>query len=101
MLLVVLIASFFWSQGSEVAYIYGCIVLCFVPILAVLAAYGVVKLMNARRRRMKQIRENLRTNNNDGEEKKVSDKMHVKEWLHENARRPVKVGSTGSSITDS
>jgi hypothetical protein len=31
----------------------------------VLAAYGVVKLMNARRRKMKQIRESLRMNNND------------------------------------
>ena len=37
-----------------------------------------------------QIREQLKTNNND-EPKKVSDKMYVKEWLHENARRPVKV----------
>jgi dual oxidase len=43
-------------QGSEVAYIYGCIVLCFVPLLAILGAYGVVKLMNARRRKMKQVR---------------------------------------------
>jgi len=38
---------------------------------------------------MKQAREHL--NNNNENEKKVSDKMHVKEWLHENARRLVKV----------
>jgi hypothetical protein len=59
----------------------------------VLAAYGVVKLMNARRRKMKQIRESLKNknNNNNDEVKKVADKMHVKEWLHENTRRPVKV----------
>ena len=34
---------------------------------------------------MKLIREE---NNNNG---KKADKMHVKEWLHENAKRPVKV----------
>ena len=34
---------------------------------------------------MKQIREE---NNNNG---KRADKMHVKEWLHQNAKRPVKV----------
>ena len=34
---------------------------------------------------MKQIREE---NNNNG---KKADKMHVKEWLHQNAKRPVKV----------
>ena len=76
---------FFCFQGSEAAYIYGCIVLCFIPILACLMAYAVIKLMNSRRRRMKQIREE---NNNNG---KKADKMHVKEWLHQNAKRPVKV----------
>lgn len=44
-----------------------------------------------RRRKMKQQREHL--NNNNENEKKVSDKMHVKEWLHENARRAVKVST--------
>ena len=47
--------------------------------------YSVIKLMNSRRRKMKLIREE---NNNNG---KKADKMHVKEWLHENAKRPVKV----------
>ena len=41
--------------------------------------------MNSRRRKMKQIREE---NNNSG---KKADKMHVKEWLHQNAKRPIKV----------
>ena len=50
-----------------------------------LMAYSVIKLMNSRRRKMKQIREE---NNNNG---KRADKMHVKEWLHQNAKRPVKV----------
>lgn len=74
-----------YFQGSEVAYIYGCIVLCFIPLLAILSGYGVIKLMNSKRRKMKLIREE---NNNGG---KKADKMHVKEWLHQNARRPVKV----------
>ena len=34
---------------------------------------------------MKQSREE---NNNNG---KKADKMHVKEWLHQNAKRPIKV----------
>ena len=75
----------FVFQGSEVAYIYGCIVLCAIPLLVTCAAYGVVKLMNSRRRRMKQNREEM---NNNG---KKADKMHVKEWLHQSAKRPVKV----------
>jgi len=72
------------SQGSEVPYIYGCIVLCAIPLLTICAAYGVVKRMNAKRRRMKQFREE----NNNG---KKTDKIHVKEWLHQSAKRPVKV----------
>ena len=54
----------FFLQGSEAAYIYGCIILCSIPLLLACAAYGVVKLMNSRRRKMKQIREEL--NNNSG-----------------------------------
>lgn len=75
-----------YFQGSEVAYIYGCVVLCFIPLLAVCAGYGVVKLMNKRRRLMKiQV---VEENNND---KKKDKSMHMKEWLHQNAKRPVKV----------
>ncbi len=74
-----------YFQGSEVAYIYGCIILCAVPLLVICAAYGVVKYMNSKRRKMKQIREE---NNNAG---KRTDKIHVKEWLHQSAKRPVKV----------
>lgn len=65
------------EQGSEVAYIYGCIVLCAIPLLTICAAYGVIKMMNKKRRKMKQSREE---NNNNG---KRADKMHVKEWLHQ------------------
>eukprot|EP00093_Oithona_nana_P006459 06459.XXX_386344_372891_1 [CDS] Oithona nana genome sequencing. len=73
-----------YFQGSEAAYIYGCVVLCFIPLIAATLGYSVIKLMNSRRRKMKQSREE---NNNNG---KKADKMHVKEWLHQNAKRPVK-----------
>ena len=46
----------FVFQGSEIAYIYGCILLCAIPLMVACAAYGVVKLMNSRRRKMKQSR---------------------------------------------
>ncbi len=78
------------SQGSEVAYIYGCIVLCAFPLLTVVAAYAVLKYMNSKRRRMKQFREDSR-NGGGANGNKPSDKMHVKEWLHQSAKRPVKV----------
>ena len=35
-----------YFQGSEVHYIYGCIVLCAIPLVVMLAAYGVIKIMN-------------------------------------------------------
>ena len=75
-----------YFHGSEVHYIYGCIVLCSIPLIVVLAAYGVIKLMNKRRRKMKTIHEE----NSNGANKK-SDKLMVKEWLHQNATRPVKI----------
>ena len=59
------------------AYIYGCVVLCSIPLLAICAAYGVVKYMNSKRRRMKQIREE----NNNG--KKVR-KKHTHIVMREN-----------------
>ena len=73
-----------YFQGSEVHYIYGCIILCAIPLLTALVAYCLVKYMNKRRRKMKIIREE---NNNTG---KKADKMHVLEWLHQNAKRAVK-----------
>jgi len=55
-----------------------------VPIIVAGAAYGVVKLQNSRRRRLKTKQEE----NNNG---KSVDKMMVKEWLHQNYKRLVKV----------
>lgn len=42
-----------YFEGSEVAYIYACIFLCFVPLVCAAAGYGVVKLQNKRRRQLK------------------------------------------------
>lgn len=73
-----------YFSGSEVPYIYGCLLLGFVPIVAAGAGYGVVKLQNSKRRRLKARHEE----NNNG---KSVDKMVVKEWLHLNHKRLVKV----------
>lgn len=84
MLSFIKIKSLFFSQGSELAYIYACVFLGFVPILCAGAGYGVVKLQNGRRRRLRMRQEE----NNNG---KSVDKMAVKEWLHQNHKRVVKV----------
>ncbi|KAK6618258.1 hypothetical protein RUM44_002709 [Polyplax serrata] len=77
-----------YFEGSEVAYIYACIFLCFVPLVCAAAGYGVVKLQNKRRRQLKIRQEDLRKTGNH----KISvDKMTVREWLHANHLRLVKV----------
>jgi dual oxidase len=78
------LAGYDYFAGSEVPYIYGCLLLAFVPIVAAGAGYGVVKLQNSKRRRLKARHEE----NNNG---KSVDKMVVKEWLHLNHKRLVKV----------
>jgi hypothetical protein len=75
-------------QGNELAYIYACLFLGFVPIVCAGAGYGVVKLQNRRRRRLRMQQEELK--NNAGGKTSV-DKMAVREWLHANHRRLVKV----------
>lgn len=47
-------------QGNEFAYIYTCLILAFVPILCAGAGYGVVKLQNSRRRKLKIQQEHLK-----------------------------------------
>lgn len=47
-------------QGSELAYIYVCIFLGIIPILCAGAGYGVVKLQNSRRRKLKIKQEELK-----------------------------------------
>ncbi len=66
------------------AYIYGCVLLCVFPMATACAAYGVIKHMNQRRRRIKAQRDEKITG-------KKGDKIHVKEWLHPSARRCVRV----------
>lgn len=76
--------GFDYFEGSEVAYIYICVFLCFVPVICAGVGYGLVKLQNSRRRRLRMKHEE----NNNG---KSVDKMIVKEWLHQNHKRLVKV----------
>lgn len=68
-------------------YIYACVFLGFVPILCAGAGYGVVKLQNRRRRRLKIKQEELR----NGDCKLPVDTMIVHEWLHANHKRVVKI----------
>merc|ERR1712130_691115 len=60
-----------YFQGSEVPYIFGCIIVIFIPLALACSAYGVVKIMNSRRRKIKTKWEE----NNNG---KAMDKMYVK-----------------------
>ncbi|CAG0891147.1 unnamed protein product [Darwinula stevensoni] len=78
------LAGFDYFHGSEVTYIYSCILLAAIPLVCAGAGYAVVKLQNSRRRRFKIKQEE----SNHG---KAVDKMVVKEWLHQNHKRQVKV----------
>ncbi|XP_024941006.1 dual oxidase isoform X3 [Cephus cinctus] len=77
-----------YFEGSELVYIYACIFLGFIPILCAGVGYGLVKLQNRRRRRLKILQEAIQKRN-DG--RICVDKMIVREWLHANYRRLVKV----------
>ena len=74
------LSGYDYFSGSEVPYIYACLLLGFVPIVAAGVGYGVVKLQNSKRRKLKARHEE----NNNG---KSVDKMVVKEWLHLNHKR--------------
>lgn len=83
--------------GSELVYIYVCVFIAFIPILCAGAGYGVVKLQNRRRRRLKIVQESIKRRSgrtgciigNIGNGR--IDKMIVREWLHANHKRLVKV----------
>lgn len=66
----------FLPQGSEVTYIYSCILLAAVPLICAGAGYATVKFQNSRRRHFRTLQEE----NNNG---RSVDKMMVKEWLHQ------------------
>ncbi|KAK5639843.1 hypothetical protein RI129_010654 [Pyrocoelia pectoralis] len=77
-----------YFEGNELVYIYACVFLGFVPILCATAGYGVVKLQNKRRRKLKIQQEELRQR----AEGKISyDNIIVQEWLHANHKRLVKI----------
>lgn len=86
-----------YFEGSEFVFIYSCVFLCFVPILCGGAGYGLVKLQNRRRRRLKIVQEAIKKrNNSNGNDSKFNgrisvDKMIVREWLHANHKRLVKI----------
>ncbi|XP_059617846.1 dual oxidase [Phlebotomus argentipes] len=80
--------GFDYFSGSELTFIYVCVFLGFVPILCAAAGYGVVKLQNSKRRKLKIRQETLR---NKANHKGSVDKMIAREWLHANHKRLVTV----------
>uniref|UniRef100_A0A2P2I0U3 NAD(P)H oxidase (H2O2-forming) n=1 Tax=Hirondellea gigas TaxID=1518452 RepID=A0A2P2I0U3_9CRUS len=76
--------GFDYFRDSEITYIYSCILLIAVPIIVSFAGYAAVKLQNSKRRKFKIHQEEIVHG-------KCVDKMMVKEWLHQNYKRIVKV----------
>ena len=86
---------FSFLQGSELAYIYACVFLFLLPLLCAGAGYCVVRLQDERKRKFRRKQEELKSGT------KVSgavDKMSVREWLHANHKRFVKVRFGPDSI---
>ncbi|CAL1286457.1 unnamed protein product [Larinioides sclopetarius] len=78
-----MLSGYDYFHGNEVTYIYSCILLAFIPIACAGVGYGVIKLEN-RRRRMIRMRQEVVIG-------KHCEKLDVKEWLHNNHKRCVKV----------
>ncbi|XP_014272610.1 dual oxidase [Halyomorpha halys] len=78
-----------YFEGSELAYVYACVFLGLVPLVTAGAGYGVVKLQNRRRRQLRMRQEEIKSGNKASPT--TVDKMAVREWLHANHRRVVKV----------
>lgn len=76
-----------YFSGSELAFIFVCLFLGFVPIVCASAGYGVVKLQNSKRRKLKIKQDALKNPNSKGS----VDKMVAREWLHANHKRLVTV----------
>ncbi|GFS70288.1 dual oxidase [Nephila pilipes] len=79
----VMLSGYDYFHGNEVTYIYSCILLAFIPIVCAGMGYGVIKLQNRRRRKIKMRQEVIIG--------KQCEKLDVKEWLHNNHKRCVKV----------
>lgn len=88
------LGGFDYFHGNEVAYIYSCVVLGFIPIICAGLGYGVVKLSNKRRRLIKARQDMNNGKNYDKNYSKEDSQqilLDVKEWLHQNHKRFVKV----------
>ncbi|CAH1722727.1 unnamed protein product [Aphis gossypii] len=81
--------GFDYFEGNELAYIYVCIFLGVVPLICAGAGYGVVKLQNKRKRHLRMKQEEMKSGNKSNGI--TVEKMSVREWLHANHRRLVKV----------
>nr|XP_018912484.1 PREDICTED: dual oxidase isoform X2 [Bemisia tabaci] len=80
-----------YFEGSELAFTYAIVFLCVVPLICGAAGYGVVKLQNRRRRQLRMRQEELKSGPVKTSGLATVDKMAVREWLHANHRRLVKV----------
>ncbi|XP_065202273.1 dual oxidase [Planococcus citri] len=84
-----------YFEGSELVYLYACIFLGVVPLVCAGAGYCVVKVQEERKRQFRMKQEELKSGT------KVSgvvDKMSVREWLHANHKRYVKVKLSPGAI---
>ncbi|GFX61460.1 dual oxidase [Trichonephila clavipes] len=52
-----MLSGYDYFHGNEVTYIYSCILLAFIPIVCAGMGYGVIKLQNRRRRKIKMRQE--------------------------------------------
>ncbi|RWS27681.1 dual oxidase-like protein [Leptotrombidium deliense] len=79
----IILTGWDYFHGSEIPYTFVCLLLTFIPMIVALLGYSVIKMQNRRRRRLKARRE--MSVGKDG------DKLNVREWLHQNHKRYVKV----------
>ncbi|CAG2108202.1 unnamed protein product, partial [Medioppia subpectinata] len=86
----VVLAGWNYFHGSELPYILVILLLTFIPIVVALLGYGVIKLQNRRRRKLKAKQEMTNTKNYD-KLCKYYFNCDVREWLHQNHKRYVKV----------
>ena len=73
-------------------YLYSCTLILFIPILCILVGYGVIKVENRRRRRFKLKQEKLlKKHDVTTTTQKPIEKVIVREWLHANHKRFIKL----------
>ncbi|XP_022235000.1 dual oxidase-like, partial [Limulus polyphemus] len=79
----IFLESYDYFHGSEVAFIFSCMALAFIPIICAGLGYAVIKIQNRRRRRC---RTQIRDKTENGYKK-----LYVKEWVNHNFKRLVKL----------